>query len=90
MRDILDVITSRSSIRRYMQEPVPDAMIDKILEAARWAPTGENHQPWRLIVVRDREVKKRISHLARIGSGSFSTVEYCMGRMKQFEKSILL
>jgi nitroreductase len=85
VRDILDVISSRSSIRRYMREPVPDAMIDRILEAARWAPTGENNQPWKLIVVRDLEVKKRISYLARIGSGSFSTVEYCMGRMKQFE-----
>jgi nitroreductase len=85
VRDILDVITSRKSIRRYMEEPIRDAMVDKILEAARWAPTGENHQPWRLIVVRNPEVKRRISHLARIASGSFSTVEYCMGRMKQFE-----
>jgi nitroreductase len=85
VRDILDVITSRRSIRRYKPDPIPDEMIDKILEAARWAPTGENHQPWRLIVVRDQKMKKRISQLARIAIGSFSTVEYCMRRMRQFE-----
>ena len=36
MQDIIDVITSRKSIRRYKTDPVPDEMIDKILEAARW------------------------------------------------------
>ena len=40
MGDIIDVIMSRKSIRRYKPDPVPDEMIDKILEAARWAPTG--------------------------------------------------
>ncbi|MBW1800481.1 MAG: nitroreductase family protein [Deltaproteobacteria bacterium] len=84
--DILDVITSRKSIRKYRPDPIPDDMIDKILEAARWAPTGENHQPWRLIVVRDPETRKEISRMGKIGSGSFSTVEYCMGRMRQFEE----
>ncbi|MBW1799780.1 MAG: nitroreductase family protein, partial [Deltaproteobacteria bacterium] len=60
MGDILDVITSRKSIRRYQPDPVPDEMIDKILEAARWAPTGENYQPWRFIVIRDPEIKNKI------------------------------
>lgn len=85
MGDILDVITSRRSIRKYRPDPVPEEMIHKILEAARWAPTGENHQPWRLIVIRDPETKRKIGHLARMGSGSLATAEYCMGRMRQFE-----
>ena len=49
-QEFLDVLTSRKSIRRYKPDPVPDEMIDMILEAARWAPTGENYQPWRFIV----------------------------------------
>ena len=53
MQDILDVLISRKSIRRYKPDPVPDEMIDKILEAARWAPSGENYQPWRFVVIRD-------------------------------------
>lgn len=81
----MDVITTRRSIRKYTSDPVPDDMIDKILEAARWAPTGENHQPWRLIVVRDPETRKTIGRMARVGIGFFMTTEYCMGRMRQFE-----
>lgn len=87
MPDIIDVIISRKSIRRYKPDPVPDEMIDKILEAARWAPTGENYQPWRFIVVRDPETKNKIGDLAKIGSGSRMTAWYCQGHMqKRFEK----
>jgi len=86
MDDIIDVITSRKSIRRYRPDPIPDEMIDKILEAARWAPTGENYQPWRLIVIRDQETRNRIGDLAKLGSGSRMTAWYCMGEMqKRFE-----
>ena len=73
MMDILEVLTSRKSIRRYKPDPIPDEMLDKILEAARWAPTGENYQPWRLIVIRDPETKRKIGALAKQGSGSRMT-----------------
>ena len=85
MGDILEVISTRKSIRKYKPDPVPDEVIDKILEAARWAPTGENHQPWRLIVVRDPETRAKIGEMAKVGSGIFTSTEYCMGRMTQFE-----
>ena len=85
MGDILDVITTRKSIRRYKPDPISDEIIDKILEAARWAPTGENHQPWRLIVIRDPETRKKLGQMAKVGSGIFTTAEYCMGRMRQFD-----
>jgi len=80
--DILEVITSRRSIRRYTDDPIPDEMIDKILEAARWAPSGENCQPWKLIVVRDPETRKKIGHLAKVGSGHWTTAAYCLGEMQ--------
>ncbi len=83
MEDFLDILSSRKSIRRYKPDPVPDEMLDKILEAARWAPTGENYQPWRFIVVRDHETRNRIGDLARIGSGSRMTAWYCMGHMQE-------
>lgn len=83
MGDIIDVLTSRKSIRRYKPDPVPDEMIDKILEAARWAPTGENYQPWRFIVIRDPETKNKIGDLAKLGSGSRMTTWYCLGEMQE-------
>ncbi|MFC1868498.1 nitroreductase family protein [Thermodesulfobacteriota bacterium] len=87
MRDILDVLLSRKSIRRYKPDPVPDDLIDKILEAARWAPTGENYQPWKFIVIKDQETRNRIGDLSKVGSGSRMTAWYCLGQMqKRFEK----
>jgi len=82
MGDILDVISSRKSIRRYTEAPIPDEVLEKILEAARWAPSGENEQPWKLIVVRDAETRKKISEIARIGSGQRMTAEYCLGKLQ--------
>jgi len=83
MADILDVITSRKSIRRFKPDPVSDEMIDKILEAARWAPTGENYQPWRFVVVKSQETRNKIGDLAKVGSGSRMTAWYCMGHMQE-------
>jgi nitroreductase len=83
MGDIIDVITSRKSIRRYKPDPVPDEMIDKILEAARWAPTGENYQPWRFIVVRDQERRNKIGALSKLGSGARMTAWYCLGHIQE-------
>ncbi len=87
MADMLDVITSRKSIRRYKPDPIPDEILDKVLEAARWAPTGENYQPWRLIVIKDPETKNKIGNLAKLGSGSRMTAWYCLGEMqRRFEE----
>jgi nitroreductase len=52
--DTLEAIRSRRSIRRYTGEPVPKADLEKIVEAARWAATGSNRQPWDFVVVTDR------------------------------------
>ncbi|MBF8269291.1 MAG: Nitroreductase protein [Gammaproteobacteria bacterium] len=87
MGDILDVITSRKSIRRFKSDPVPEDVIDKVLEAARWAPTGENYQPWRFVVIRNQETRNKIGDLAKCGSGSRMTAWYCLGHMQErFEK----
>ena len=81
-RDILDVIASRQSIRRYTSDPVPDELIMKILEAARWAPSGENEQPWKLIVVRNPETRAKIGELSKIGTGQRTCAEYCLGEIE--------
>src|SRR4030066_489678 len=87
MGDISEVIKTRKSIRRYKPDPIPDEILDKILEAARWAPTGENYQPWRFIVIKNPETKNKIGDLAKLGSGSRMTAWYCLGEMqKRFEE----
>lgn len=61
---LLDLLQSRRSIRRYRPEPVPEEMLQQILEAGRWAPSASNRQPWAFIVVRDPEVRRRVAQNA--------------------------
>lgn len=57
----LDLVKSRRSIRRYKPDPVADEDIEKIIEAARWAPSGFNSQLWEFVVVKDPQLKQQIS-----------------------------
>jgi nitroreductase len=56
----LDLAKKRRSIRSFRTDPVPDDYVNKIIEAARYAPSGANSQPWDFIVVKDQEIKDRI------------------------------
>jgi len=58
--DFYDVVRTRRSIRSYKPDPVPEEVLDRVLEAVRVAPSGSNRQPWRFIIVRDEAVKKRL------------------------------
>ncbi|MBM3718225.1 MAG: nitroreductase family protein [Actinobacteria bacterium] len=58
-----EILSTTRSIRRIAPDEVPDDVLDRVLEASTWAPSGGNRQPWRLIVVRDRATKQAISDL---------------------------
>lgn len=60
--EILDLIKSRRSVRRYSSKKVSRELIKKILEAGRWAPSGLNNQPWRFIVITSKEQKEEIKN----------------------------
>jgi nitroreductase len=49
--DVATALRTRSSIRAFRPDPLPLALVQAILEDARWAPSGGNLQPWRMIVV---------------------------------------
>ena len=57
---VAEVIARRVSCRAYKPDPVPQAHVLQILEAARLAPSACNQQPWRFAVVRDPELRRRI------------------------------
>lgn len=61
----LDAIMTRRSIRRYTTEPVSEADVEKILRAAMAAPSAGNQQVWRFVVVRDPEVRMRLSEMSQ-------------------------
>src|SRR3990170_1911881 len=54
---IIDAIKERRSIRKYSSRPVSIEILREILEAARWAPSAHNAQPWRFIVLTDAASK---------------------------------
>jgi nitroreductase len=59
--DFYEVIRTRRSIRSYRSDPIPDDVLMRVLEAARIAPSGSNRQPWKFIVVKNGELKKKIA-----------------------------
>lgn len=63
--DVLTAIKTRRSIRFYTDQPIDEDLLDKVLEAAMYAPSAHNKQPWHLVVIRDREELTRISEVQR-------------------------
>lgn len=66
--DIFEVIRTRRSIRRFKDKPVEDEKIRTLLEALRQSPSWSNLQCWRLIVVRDKITREKISNLSYVES----------------------
>lgn len=57
---LLDLVKQRRTIRQFKSDPVPDDYITKIIEVARWAPSGFHTQPWEFVLIKDPGVKNKI------------------------------
>ena len=77
---LMRILKERRSIRRFKPDPVEKAKIDMLIEAARWAPSAGNAQPWEFVVITDRET---IQELKTVMTG-------VMGNMKEGPLLILL
>ena len=62
--DLFEAIEARRSIRKYTGEPVPDELLEKVLKAARVAPSTSNTQSWKFRVVTDAGTRKKLKELA--------------------------
>jgi nitroreductase len=56
--DFYEVIETRRSVRSYRSDPIPDDVLKRVLNAARIAPSGNNRQPWKFVVVKDEAIKQ--------------------------------
>jgi nitroreductase len=63
--DFFSVARSQRACRAFSDDPVPDSLIGKVLDAATYAPSAENRQPWEFVVVRDPVRRARIGDLMR-------------------------
>ena len=66
--DLFEAIRTRRSIRKYSDKPVEDEKLQSVLEAVRMSPSWANMQCWRLVVVKDKSKKEKISELSYVES----------------------
>ena len=59
--DVLSLIRTRRSIRRFEPRPVDSVLIDSLLEAATWAPSAHNRQPWRFLVITGKDQRRLLA-----------------------------
>lgn len=65
--DVLEAIKSRRSVREYAGKEVGADLIREVLEAARWAPSGKNNQPWKFTPVTDKKLKEALAEHTQYG-----------------------
>lgn len=62
--DVFEAIKNRRSVRAFTNKPVSEEEVMKLIDAATWAPSAGNIQPWEFVVVRDPEIKRGLSAAA--------------------------
>jgi len=70
--DVLVLVKTRRSIRKWKEKEVPDILIDKLIDAARWAPSSCNRQTCKFLIIHDEEKRKLIGN-AVIGGVGFAS-----------------
>ncbi|MBN1354329.1 MAG: nitroreductase family protein [Candidatus Omnitrophica bacterium] len=66
--ETFDAIQKRASVREYKTDPVDKALLEKLVDAARRAPTARAVEPWEFVVVENRATLKKIGEIAQSGS----------------------
>ncbi len=61
--DLREAMSTLRAVRRLRPDPIPEAVLHRVLEAATWAPSGGNRQPWRMILVRERSRMRQLGDL---------------------------
>lgn len=85
--DILQAIKKRASTRAFLNKTVPQAIIEGILDTARWAPSGTNTQPWNVVVLsgnaKDRLCEKMVAKFAAHERGTPDYNYYTAGKLAE-------
>ena len=63
--DLLSAARTTGAVRHFTDEPVTDDLVHRVLDTARFAPSGGNRQGWRVVVVRSPDTKRRLAELSQ-------------------------
>ena len=66
--EVFECIRRRRTIREYKSDPIPEHVLEKILQAGRWSPSSSNSQPWHFVVVQDPSTLSELGRIATQGS----------------------
>ena len=65
--EVFECIRRRRTIREYKKDPIPEDVLEKILQAGRWSPSSSNSQPWHFVVVKDPNTLSELGRIATQG-----------------------
>lgn len=82
--EIFETIQKRRSIRSYTNQPIPREDLEKIINAGRLAPSGNNRQPWDFIVVTDRAMIQKLSVAAHWSANAGAMVVVVMDTASKY------
>jgi len=72
--DFYEVIKKRQSVRIYKNDPIPEDVLNRVLEAFRAAPSWANTQAWELVLVTDESIKKQLQQTVSPGNPSHAAM----------------
>lgn len=62
--DVFEAVKKRRSVRNFKEDPFPEEILFQLLEAARFAPTAGNVQPWKFYIVKNKEIQSKLAEAA--------------------------
>ena len=65
--ELREVLETTAACRDFAEDPVPDELLERILDTARFAPSGGNRQGWRVIVIKDPVLRRQLRDLSMLG-----------------------
>ncbi len=71
--ELYEAMSTLRAVRRVRPDAIPEDVVQRVLQAAAWAPTGGNVQPWRVVVVRERALKEKLGALYDARWKAYST-----------------
>lgn len=86
MSTVFEVIKNRRSVRFYDEKEIPKEIVEKIVEAGNYAPSGANIRPWRFVVIQSKEMRKKLTDIAvPVYKGWIQSVD---GKLREMRKAI--
>ena len=91
---LYEAMSTLRAVRRLKTDPIPEAVLGRILQAAAWAPSGGNVQPWRIVVVQDPSRRQVLGDLYRIewdkyGSAARRNLDNLSGEAREKQQRML-